>query len=90
MAVSPYEVVRAADIHVVGFFTPPREKQVNYANAKPLLAGHLRQGRKEEKYKTQACRGIINFCLLYKPDLRKLYVSVLALLGNVVTRKWLT
>ena len=32
---SMYEVVRAADIHVVGFFTSPREKQANYANAKP-------------------------------------------------------
>lgn len=34
-----YEVIRAADINVVGFFTSPREKQANYANAKP--------GRKE-------------------------------------------
>ena len=32
---SMYEDVRAADIHVVGFFTSPREKQANYANAKP-------------------------------------------------------
>ena len=32
-----YEVVRAADIHVVGFFTSPREKQANYANAKSYV-----------------------------------------------------
>ena len=32
---SMYEVVRAAVIHVVGFFTSPREKQAYYANAKP-------------------------------------------------------